>query len=69
MSAKVIYMDRTINYMLQSGKEKEITVILNNSILKDFEKMIEGNFITVHYTVLNEKNEVKENISDEKEIK
>ena len=61
--AKVIYMDRTINYILQSGREKEFDLILNDSVLKDFEKMVDGNFIPVHYVVLNEKDK------DESEVK
>jgi hypothetical protein len=60
-------MDVTINYILQSGREKEFDLILNNSILKDFEKMVEGNFIPVHYVVINEKD--KDDSKDEKEIK
>ena len=62
MTAKTIIMDVTINYMLLSGKEKELTEVLNNSVLKEFErKDSSGDFIPVHYAVLNEK--------DEKEIK
>lgn len=56
----IIFMDVTINYILQSGREKEFDLILNNSILKDFEKMVEGNFIPVHYVVINEKDESKD---------
>lgn len=57
MAAKIITMDVTLNYMLSLNKEKELAAILNNSVLKDFEKMVEGNFITVHYAVLNEQDE------------
>jgi hypothetical protein len=64
---KVIYMDRTINYLLESGKEKELAVVLDNSVLKEFEKMVKGNFIPVHYAVVNEKD--KDDSKDEKEIK
>lgn len=57
MATKIITMDVTLNYMLSLNKEKELAAILNNSVLKDFEKMVEGNFITVHYAVLNEQDE------------
>jgi hypothetical protein len=58
---KIVIMDITINYLLESGKEKELTVILNNSILKEFERMDNsGDFIPVHYAVLKEKDAEKD---------
>ena len=63
---KVIYMDVTIEYALKSGKEKELDSKLGDSVLKEFEKMVDGNFILVHYAVLNEKDD---SVSEVKEIK
>lgn len=58
----IIYMDVTINYILQSGKENEFNQVLNNSVLKDFEKMDnKGDFIVMHYVVLNEQDAEKDN--------
>ena len=54
---KVIYMDVTINYMMQLKKDKELELKLNKSVLKTFEKIVDGNFITVNYTVTEEKDE------------
>jgi hypothetical protein len=55
MAAKVIIMDCTIEYALRSGKEKELDSKLGDSVLKEFEKMVDGNFILVHYVVLSDK--------------
>ena len=50
-------MDVTINYILQSGKEKELDLKLGDSVLKEFEKMDnKGDFILVHYVLLNDEN-------------
>jgi hypothetical protein len=50
-------MDCTIEYALRSGKEKELDSKLGDSVLKEFEKMDnKGDFILVHYVVLNDKN-------------
>jgi len=57
--SKVIYMDVTINYMMQLGKEKELNIVLKDSVLKTFEKIVDGNFITVNYTITEDKDEKK----------
>ena len=58
MGVKVIIMDVTIEYALRSGKEKELDSKLSDSVLKEFEKMDnKGDFILVHYVVLNDKKE------------
>ena len=58
MTAKIVIMDVTINYMLSLGKENELNLVLDDSILKEFEKMDnKGDFTPVHYVVLNEQDE------------
>ena len=52
-------MDVTINYMMQLGKEKELNIVLKDSVLKTFEKIVDGNFITVNYTITEDKDEKK----------
>ena len=39
----IIYMDVTINHMMQLGKEKELNIVLKDSVLKTFEKIVDGN--------------------------
>ena len=57
--SKIIYMDVTINHMMQLGKEKELNIVLKDSVLKTFEKIVDGNFITVNYAISEEKKDEK----------
>jgi hypothetical protein len=44
--------------MLSLNKEKALELLLNDSVLKEFEKMVDGNFIPVNYAVIEDKDAV-----------
>jgi len=53
MTAKIIYMGCTIDYLIKLGREAELLPVLTNCVFKDFDSMVKGgSVINIHYVLL-----------------